>query len=348
MKGTSAKKVILCTGGLGYVGSHTVISLHQAGYKPIIIDNLSNSHIKCLAHLEEILKDKITFYQADLKNLEEVHKIFVAQQKMGEQIFAAIHFAALKAVADSVTNPLAYYQNNIGSTINLLLAMTKAGCHHLIFSGSACVYGDNPNAKEDAPMVPVNPYGQSKVIVEQMMRDTAKAYVGFHGISLRYFNPVGAHPSGLIGEHPKDKPNNLMPILQRVAIGDIAELQIFGSDYATRDGTCIRDYIHVQDVADAHVAAVKYCDAMKEGFEAINLGSGLGTTVLELVHAFEKASGVTLNKKMVGRRAGDVPILTAVPEKALKLLGWKTKRSIEDCCKDAWRWVSNNPKGYDT
>jgi len=250
---TENKRVILCTGGLGYVGSHTVIALHQAGYKPIILDNLSNSHTKCLEHLESILKDKIGFYQYDLKNLYDIHKVFAAQKDKNEPVYAVIHFAALKSVNNSVKEPLEYYQNNVAGTINLIKAMNSANCNKMIFSGSACVYGDNPSADEKAPLQPVNPYGQTKVMVEQIMKDTGVSVPDFKGVSLRYFNPVGAHPSGLIGEDPKDTPNNLMPILQRVAIGDIPVLSIFGNDYKTRDGTGIRDYIHVQDIAEAHV-----------------------------------------------------------------------------------------------
>jgi len=342
------KKFVLCTGGLGYVGSHTVVSLYEKGYKVVIVDNLSNSNIKCLNQLELIVKEKPTFYQGDLKSFEAIDKVFKAQKDKGEPICAAIHFAAFKAVKDSVNNPLEYYENNLGSTINLLKAMDKGGCNHLIFSGSACVYGDNPSAKEEDPLGAINPYGQTKIIVEQIMKDYAVANKNFRGISLRYFNPIGAHHSGLIGEDPKDKPNNIMPIIQKIAIGELPELEIYGNDYQTRDGTCIRDYIHVQDIADAHVNALEYIGGMKEGFDAINLGSGKGTTVLELITAFEKANGITLNKKIGGRREGDAPIVTAVADKALKLLGWKVKRSIEECCKDSWKWISTHPKGYES
>eukprot|EP00826_Nyctotherus_ovalis_P060038 TRINITY_DN8398_c0_g1_i5.p1 TRINITY_DN8398_c0_g1~~TRINITY_DN8398_c0_g1_i5.p1 ORF type:complete len:346 (+),score=104.72 TRINITY_DN8398_c0_g1_i5:200-1237(+) len=342
------KKFVLCTGGLGYVGSHTVISLYEKGYKAVIVDNLANANIRCLAQLETIVKEKPTFYQEDLKDFEAINKVFKTQKDKGEPISAVIHFAALKSVNDSVNNPLSYYENNLGSTLNVLKAMGKAGCSHFIFSGSACVYGDNPSAKEEDALKPINPYGQTKVMVEQIMKDNARANKDFRGLSLRYFNPVGAHSSGLIGEDPKDKPNNLMPIIQKVAVGEIPLLQIFGNDYDTRDGTCIRDYIHVQDIAEAHVNGLKYLEEMKEGFDAINLGSGQGTTVIELVTAFEKASGITLNKKIVGRRAGDAPIITAVPDKALKLLGWKVKRSIEECCKDSWKWISTHPKGFES
>jgi len=340
------KKVVLCTGGLGFLGSHTVISLHEAGYKPIILDNLANSHPKCLEHLEIILKEKLTFYKCDVKNYEEVTKVFKTQREKGEPIFAVIHFAGLKAVGESMEFPLRYYKENLNGAMNLLDVMNEQNCNKLIFSGSACVYGENPHGSEEHPLKPVNPYGQTKVMIEQIIKDNGKSNKLFRGVSLRYFNPCGAHPSGLIGEDPKDKPNNLMPIMQRVAVGEIPELQIFGNDYPTRDGTGIRDYIHVQDVADAHVSAIKHCDVMKENFDAINLGSGIGTTVFELVAAFEKASGVTLKKRVVGRRAGDAPIHTANIEKAWKLLGWKPKRNIEECCKDAWRWVSKHPKGY--
>jgi UDP-glucose 4-epimerase len=342
------KKFVLCTGGLGYVGSHTVISLYEKGYKAVILDNLTNSNVKCLSQLESIIKEKLVFYQEDLKNLEAIDKVFKTQKDKGEPICAVIHFAALKAVKDSVNNPLAYYENNLGSTINLLKAMEKAGCKYLIFSGSACVYGDNASAKEEDPLGPINPYGQTKVMVEQIMKDYAVANKSFRGVSLRYFNPIGAHNSGLIGEDPKGKPNNLMPIIQKVAIGEIPVLKVYGNDYKTRDGTCIRDYIHVQDIADAHANALKYIEEMKEGFDVINLGSGKGTTVLELIAAFEKANGIVLNKEIVGRREGDAPIITAVTDKALKLLGWKVKRSIEECCKDSWKWISTHSKGYES
>lgn len=348
MKGEGAKKVILCTGGLGYVGSHTIISLYQAGYKAVIIDNLSNSHMKCLDQLEIIIKEKPAFYKVDMTNLDAINKVFKEQQDKGEPIYAAIHFAALKAVGDSVKYPLKYYKNNLESTLNLLMAMEQAKCDKMIFSGSACVYGDNPAATEESPLGAINPYGQTKVMVEVFMKDASVARKEFRGVSLRYFNPVGSHPSGLIGEDPKDIPTNLMPIIQKVAIGEIPKLSIYGNDYKTRDGTCIRDYIHVQDIADAHVNALGYLDKMTEGFDAINLGSGEGTTVLELVNAFEKANGMTLNKEIVGKRAGDAPIVTAVPAKALQLLGWKAKRTIEECCKDSWLWISKHPKGYES
>lgn len=345
---TKERKTVLCTGGLGYVGSHTVISLYEAGYKVIIVDNLCNSSIKCLKQLETIIKDKLILYQEDVRDFEAISKIFKEQQDKGEPIHAVMHFAALKSVNESVKDPMKYYHNNLGSTINLLMVMGKANCNRLIFSGSACVYGDNPSASETDPLAAINPYGQTKIMVEQFMKDNAVSNPNFHGVSLRYFNPVGSHHSGLIGEDPRDKPNNLMPIIQKVAIKEMPFLSVFGNDYETRDGSCIRDYLHVQDVAEAHVSALKYLDEMKQGFDAINLGSGKGTTVLELVAAFEKANGLTLDKKIVGRRAGDAPIVTAVAEKAFKLLGWKAKRSIEECCKDSWKWISTHPKGYDS
>jgi UDP-glucose 4-epimerase len=266
-------------------------------------------------------------------------------------IRSVIHFAGLKAVGESVLKPIEYYENNVGGTITLLKVMKKHNCNSIVFSSSATVYGSNPRCKEtDATTGAINPYGQNKAMIEQILADIAKSNPAFSAICLRYFNPIGAHKSGEIGEDPKDIPNNLMPYIQRIAAGKLPLLSVFGTDYPTKDGTGVRDYIHVTDLARGHTAALskqlRDNDAFL-GWHAINLGTGNGTSVLELVAAFERASGITIEKKLVGRREGDVAQLLAVVDKAHELLGWKAELTIEDMCRDSWRWVYKNPNGYD-
>lgn len=329
---------ILVTGGAGFIGSHTVVALQQAGYDVIVADNFSNSKPSVLENIKKITGKDFKFYEADVTDDTSVEKIF-AENK----IDGVIHFAGYKAVGESVELPLKYYSNNLQSTVVLAEACIKHGCNKFVFSSSATVYGDN-----DIPFVETmvlkpttNPYGETKAINERILTDTAKANKGFNVTLLRYFNPVGAHESGLIGENPQGIPNNLMPYIAKVAKGTLKELSIFGNDYPTRDGTCIRDYIHVMDLAEGHVAALA---KMPQGVSVYNLGTGKGTSVIELVTAFEKANNLTIPKKFAPRRAGDLAEYYADAAKALRELGWNTKRTVEDMCKDAWRFEENNAK----
>lgn len=329
---------ILVTGGAGFIGSHTVVALQQAGYDVIVADNFSNSKPSVLENIKKITGKDFKFYEADVTDTASVEKIF-AENK----IDGVIHFAGYKAVGESVELPLKYYSNNLQSTIVLAEACIKHGCSKFVFSSSATVYGDNdiPFVETMALKPTTNPYGETKAINERILTDTAKANKGFSVTLLRYFNPVGAHESGLIGEDPQGIPNNLMPYIAKVAEGTLKELSIFGNDYPTRDGTCIRDYIHVMDLAEGHVAALA---KMPQGVSVYNLGTGKGTSVLELVTAFEKANNLTIPKKFAPRRAGDLAEYYADTAKALRELGWKTKRTVEDMCRDAWRFEENNAK----
>ncbi|MBQ0054813.1 MAG: UDP-glucose 4-epimerase GalE [Synergistaceae bacterium] len=329
---------ILVTGGAGFIGSHTVVALQQAGYDVIVADNFSNSKPSVLENIKKITGKDFKFYEADVTDDTSVEKIF-AENK----IDGVIHFAGYKAVGESVELPLKYYSNNLQSTVVLAEACIKHGCNKFVFSSSATVYGDN-----DIPFVETmvlkpttNPYGETKAINERILTDTAKANKGFSVTLLRYFNPVGAHESGLIGEDPQGIPNNLMPYIAKVAKETLKELSIFGNDYPTRDGTCIRDYIHVMDLAEGHVAALA---KMSQGVSVYNLGTGKGTSVIELVTAFEKANNLTIPKKFAPRRAGDLAEYYADAAKALRELGWKTKHTVEDMCRDAWRFEENNAK----
>ena len=326
---------ILVTGGTGYIGSHTVVELIQQGYEVEILDNLFNSKITVLDTIEKLTGIKPKFYQVDLLDKPAMGKIF------SENTYdAVIHFAGLKAVGESVEQPLRYYENNITGTINLLKCMQEHGTKKIIFSSSATVYGDQGEPEMVETMVTgvgvTNPYGWTKAMIEQIMKDVAFADPEFEVVLLRYFNPVGAHPSGLLGEDPNDKPNNLMPIVMKVATGEIPELAVFGDDYDTPDGTCIRDYIHVVDLAMGHIAAIK---GLKPGVEIYNLGSGKGTSVLEMIAAFDKASGKKLPYKIAPRRAGDLPAMWANPSKAERELGWKTKLAIDDAMKDTLNYL---------
>ena len=328
---------VLVTGGTGYIGSHTVVSLIEAGYEPIIVDNLSNSNAEVLEAVKKITGKNPLFYKKDLLNQSDVEKIF-----QDHCIGSVIHFAALKAVGESVEKPLAYYRNNLIGTLNLLQVMKLYGVNQFVFSSSATVYGD-PSANpilEDFPLSTTNPYGTTKLVIEDMLRDFCKADPAFNIAILRYFNPVGAHKSGLIGEAPHGIPNNLMPYITKVATGELEYLNIFGSDYETPDGTGVRDYIHVVDLAEGHLRALEKLKE-KPGVVTVNLGTGNGYSVLELVKAFEKASGVTIRYQLVQRRPGDIAMCYANPDKAKQLLGWEAKYSIDDMCEDAWRWAKN-------
>ena len=332
---------ILITGGAGYIGTHTCVELLNNGYEVVVIDNLCNSSEIALDRVREITGKDFPFYMADVCDEKTLDEAFSGG------IDCVIHFAGLKAVGESVQKPLEYYENNLRSTFTLCKAMRKHGTKRIVFSSSATVYlGDNemPLTEESATGC-INPYGWTKYMCEQILTDVAVAYDGWSVALLRYFNPVGAHVSGRIGEDPSGTPNNLMPILSQVAIGRLPGLDVCGDDYPTPDGTGVRDYIHVVDLARGHVAAVEYC-ARHAGVEAINLGSGKGTSVLEMADAFERVNGVRIPREVVGRRPGDNPTSYADPAKAARLLGWRTEKTIEDMCADTWRWQSQNPQGY--
>ena len=338
-------KKILVTGGAGYIGSHTLIELIAAGFTPVVYDNLSNSSQTSLARVQQIVGQSIEFIEGDILDTQLLAKTFAAHD-----FTAVIHFAGLKAVGESVAKPLWYYQNNVAGTLNLLDAMTNAHVKNLIFSSSATVYGD-PEALpivESSPRSATNPYGQSKLMIEYMLEDLAKSDNHWQLISLRYFNPIGAHHTGTIGENPNGIPNNLMPYVSQVAVGKLPQLSVFGNDYDTVDGTGVRDYIHVVDLAKGHVAALQYLEHQTQlGFEPINLGTGKGTSVLELVNAFIKTTGQPVPYSVAPRRPGDIASCYASSDKAKKLLGWQAEFDIERMCTDTWRWQSQNPNGYD-
>ena len=334
---------ILVTGGAGYIGSHTCVELLDQGYELVVVDNFSNSSRASLDRVAKITGKDVSLYEADILDKVSLRKIFSENE-----IEAVIHFAALKAVGESVEMPLAYYKNNVGGTITLLEAMKEFSVGNFVFSSSATVYGDPASVPitEDFPIGPTNPYGWTKAMIEQILMDVQAANPEWNVILLRYFNPVGAHPSGLIGESPNGIPNNLMPYMSQVAVGKLKELQVFGSDYKTPDGTGIRDYIHVVDLAKGHLAAL---EKMKEdlGLGIYNLGTGRGYSVLEMTRAFEEATGQKVPYKQVGRRAGDIAECYADASKAKRELGWVASLGLERMCEDTWRWQSNNPNGYD-
>ena len=333
---------ILVTGGAGYIGSHTVVELLKLGKEVVIVDNLSNSSILVLDRIEEITGKRPTFYELDVADKAALRSVFEK-----ESIEAAIHFAGYKAVGESVEKPVMYYENNIMSTLSLVEVMAEFGVKKIVFSSSATVYGlNNPSPLvENMPTSATNPYGYTKVMLEQILRDLEVSDKEWSVALLRYFNPIGAHESGLIGEDPAGIPNNLMPFIAQVAVGKRAELSVFGNDYDTVDGTGVRDYIHVVDLALGHIKALeKISDTT--GVYTYNLGSGQGTSVLELVQAFEKVNGVKVPYKIVDRRPGDVATCYANADKALAELNWKTEKTIEDMCRDTWNWQSKNPNGY--
>ena len=329
--------MILVTGGTGYIGSHTVVELMAAGHEVFIIDNLSNSKPAVLDRIARITGRKPAFAEIDIRDGAALRQL-MAQQKFE----AVIHFAGLKAVGESVSEPLRYYDNNVGGSVALLDAMREADIKSLVFSSSATVYGDPASVpiREDFPLSATNPYGRSKLMIEDILRDLAKSDPEWRIALLRYFNPVGAHASGLIGEDPNGIPNNLMPYLTQVAVGRLQELSVFGSDYPTPDGTGVRDYIHVVDLALGHVAALSALAAQR-GVLTVNLGTGHGYSVLDMVKAFSRATGRDVPYKLAPRRPGDVAQCYADPEQAHQLLGWRATRGIEDMCRDAWRWQEN-------
>ena len=332
---------ILVTGGAGYIGSHTCVVLLQAGHDVTVIDNLCNSSPIALERVQELAGRQLRFVQGDIRSRADLDRAFEGG------VDAVIHFAALKAVGESCEQPLAYFDNNIGGTITLMQAMQAHGVERLVFSSSATVYGepDSVPVGEDAPLRVTNPYGRTKLVIEQLIGDWCKARPQASAVLLRYFNPVGAHPSGRIGEDPRGVPNNLMPYVAQVAVGRRERLSVFGNDYPTPDGTGIRDYLHVMDLAEAHLKAVDY-SAARTGCDAFNLGTGRGYSVLEVVKAFEAASGREVALDLAGRRRGDVAELTADPRKANTALGWWAECGLDRMCVDAWRWQSGNPNGF--
>ena len=333
---------VLVSGGMGYIGSHTTVELLNAGYDVVIADDLSNSKELVRDRIKDITGKDVKFYNVDLTDVEKTEEIF-----RDNEIDSVIHFAAFKAVGESVEKPLEYYYNNLTSALVVLKTMKKYGCRNFVFSSSATVYGDAKVVPitEDSPLSTTNPYGSTKLMIEDMLRDIAKAEPQFNIAILRYFNPVGAHKSGTIGEDPNGIPNNLMPYITKVAIGELKQLRVFGNDYPTHDGTGVRDYIHVVDLADGHVKALEKL-ATNPGLVTYNLGTGNGYSVLDVVKAFSEASGREIPYEIAPRRAGDIATCYADPKKANEELGWKAERGIKEMCEDSWRWQSNNPKGY--
>ncbi|MDM1707282.1 UDP-glucose 4-epimerase GalE [Thiopseudomonas alkaliphila] len=332
---------VLVTGGTGYIGSHTCVELISSGYELVVLDNLSNSSLIALERVEQITGKAISFIQGDICSISDLESVF-EQYK----IKAVMHFAGLKAVGESVQQPLKYYKNNVLGTLNLLEVMQRSCCKKIVFSSSATVYGEPKEVpiKEDSELYATNPYGRTKLMVEEILRDLYSSDSEWAITLLRYFNPVGAHSSGLIGEDPKGIPNNLMPFISQVAVGKRKELSVFGGDYPTQDGTGVRDYIHVVDLAKGHVKALQ---AMHEpNLNVINLGTGQGYSVLDMVKAFEKASGCTIPYKITERRAGDISECYADPTLAEEVLDWRAEKTLEDMCKDTWNWQSKNPEGY--
>ena len=335
---------VLLTGGAGYIGSHTAVELLNAGHDVIIVDNYANSSPIVAQRITQITGKPVKCYEADAADLAALERIF-----QENAIDSVIHFAGLKAVGESVRLPLDYYRNNLDSTLALLAAMEAHGVRHLIFSSSATVYGRHAALpyREDAETGPcTNPYGWTKLFIEQIIRDYAAAHPDFSVVLLRYFNPVGAHESGLMGEDPRDIPNNLMPYIARVAVGTLPYLNVFGNDYPTPDGTGVRDYIHVTDLATGHMAALDYA-AAHTGVEVFNLGTGTGYSVLDMVHAFSRACGRDIPYRIAPRRSGDIAACYADVTKAKEILGWRAKLDIDDMCRSAWNWQSHNPNGYE-
>ncbi len=335
-------QTVLVTGGCGYIGSHTVLELLNKGYQVVVVDNFSNSNPEALRRVQQITGKEVVFYENDVRDEQAMEAIFAAHK-----IDAVIHFAAFKAVGESCKLPLKYYENNISGTVALLKVMEKAGVKKIIFSSSATVYGSPERLPldENCRLSTTNPYGSTKLMMENIMQDVYKADGEWNIILLRYFNPVGAHESGLIGEDPKGIPNNLMPYVAQVASGKLACINVFGDDYDTPDGTGVRDYIHVVDLALGHIAAIEECK--ESGVHIYNLGTGHGYSVLDMIHAFEKACGKTLPYKICARRDGDIAACYACPDKAEKELKWKAKYGIEEMCATQWKWQSGNPRGYE-
>ncbi|KAJ1735108.1 hypothetical protein H4S06_002164 [Coemansia sp. BCRC 34490] len=336
---------VLVTGGAGFIGSHTVLELLTQGYKVVVVDNLCNSCEEPLRRIEKLTgqKERIPFYQVDLADMEALSVVFKEHS-----ISSVIHFAALKAVGESVSKPLEYYRNNVAGTLNLLDVMIQFGVKNIVFSSSATVYKadyDGNALRETNELGCTSPYGRTKLYMESIIRDVAAARGGWNAVMLRYFNPTGAHESGIMGEDPQQIPNNLMPYMSQVAVGNLKELHVFGSDYNTRDGTGVRDYIHVMDLAEAHVVALRRL-LENRGYEIFNVGSGTGQTVLEMIDAFSEACGRRIPYVIDDRRDGDIDTILCDPTKAVNELGFKVHRDLKQMCSDLWRWQENNPNGY--
>lgn len=332
---------VLVTGGAGYIGTHCLVELINAGIEPVVLDNLSNSDVTALERVEQITGRSVLFVEGDIRDHRVLELTLGAHRP-----YAVLHLAGLKAVGESVAKPLEYYENNVAGTLNLLHSMRQFDCNRIVFSSSATVYGDPQQLpiSEDAPVGgTTNPYGTSKYMIERILEDWAAANDQAQIIALRYFNPVGAHTSGLIGEDPKGTPNNLMPFIQKVATGELPELSVFGDDYPTVDGTGVRDYLHVVDLARGHLAAInKFADADSHGFHPVNLGTGRGISVMQMIKAFEQASGRAVAHKIVARRPGDIASCYANPERADSWLQWQAQETLESMCQDAWRWASRH------
>ena len=336
-------KTILVTGGAGYIGSHTVLQLLEADYQVVVFDNLSNASEESLKRVSALTGKAVTFVQGDIRNTEQLDEVF-----SNHDINAVIHFAGLKAVGESVQKPLEYYENNVYGSVALCDVMRKHNVKNIVFSSSATVYGDPvslPLREDMATGQPTNPYGMSKLMVETILTDLYQSDEAWNIVLLRYFNPVGAHPSGQIGEDPNGIPNNLMPYISQVASGKLEQLAVFGDDYDTPDGTGVRDYIHVEDLANGHLKAIERLD-LNMGLDIYNLGTGQGYSVLEMIKAFEKACGKSINYKIAPRRSGDVAACYADPTKAATELNWNAQKPLEDMCENAWHWQSQNPQGY--
>lgn len=333
---------VLVTGGAGYIGSHAVVELIAAGHEVVILDNLSNAKPMAVRRVSEITQREIPFVRGDVRDREALRRLFAAHD-----FDAVMHFAGLKAVGESVEKPLAYYDNNVTGSLTLFEVMAETGCKAIIFSSSATVYGDPVRVPidEDFPTSATNPYGRSKLMIEEMLRDLAASDPDWRVVLLRYFNPVGAHVSGMIGEDPNGIPNNLVPFIAQVAIGRLPRLRVFGGDWPTRDGTGVRDYIHVVDLAKGHVAALDHLERRK-GAGIFNLGTGRGYSVLEMIAAFAAASDREIPYEIVERRPGDIAECYADPDRAARELGWRAERSLAEMCADSWRWQSGNPQGY--
>lgn len=335
---------VLLTGGAGFIGSHTAVELLDAGFEVIVADNLVNSKESVLERITKITGKSVKFYKVDVADAIALEQVFAENA-----IDAVVHFAGLKAVGESVLKPLLYYRNNLDSAITLLETMQKFDVKKLVFSSSATVYGINEDISyvEGMPTGCTNPYGWTKLMIEQIIKDACISDKEFSAVLLRYFNPIGAHASGLIGEEPQGIPNNLLPYVTQVAVGKLSKLRVFGNDYPTKDGTGVRDYIHVVDLAKGHLAAIGYTDKQK-GAEVFNLGTGVGCSVLDIIKTFERVNGVPVPFEIAERRPGDLPEYFANPHKANSLLGWKAEKTLDDMCRDAWNWQKLNPQGFDT
>lgn len=339
---------VLVTGGAGYIGAHTLVAMLAAGQRPLVLDNFSNGSPEAVRRVERLCGVRIPLVEGDIRQPGQVQDVLAQAAADGDPVQAVLHLAGCKAVGESVADPLKYYDNNVAGSLALLRAMRETGVARLVFSSSATVYGEPQSLPftEAHPLAPANPYGRTKLMVEQMLRDLCAAEPAFGAVTLRYFNPIGAHPSGQIGESPRDVPNNLFPFITQVAVGRRPFLSVFGDDYATADGTGVRDYLHVMDLAQGHVRALAYAVG-HPGFVAVNLGTGQGTSVLELVRAFERVNQCRIPLRTVARRPGDIERMWADPALAASLLGWRSRHGVDAMCADGWRWQQGNPEGYD-